>query len=59
MPLENTIQEPPTMNKEMPEENDMKESMPDKEVNKSLNNPQQFLKLQRDSRVSMSLLKDL
>ena len=59
MPLENTIQEPPTMNKEMPEENDMKESMPDKEVNKSLNNPQQFLKLQRDSRVSMSLLKYL
>ena len=47
MPLENTIQEPPTMNKEMPEENEMKGSMPDKEVNKSLNNPQQFLKHQK------------
>ena len=35
MPLENTIQEPPMMNNEMPEERDMKGSMPVMEVNKS------------------------
>ena len=39
MPHENTIQEPPTMIKEMQEENDIISSMPDKEVNKSLINP--------------------
>ena len=42
MPLENTIQEPPTMNKEMPDKNDMKGSMPVMEVNKSLYNSQQI-----------------